>query len=224
VFGTIAGTSLYDLGFTAPANADGTTNEFVSRVVADPNDANSAYLALSYYTNPSTAGQLWKTTNLNSIIPTPSWTSVSTGLPNVPVNALVADPMCTGHLWAGSDIGVYETVDGGATWNPYGTGLPRVAVFDLALQNTSRKLRAATHGRGMWEATAHMCQLRGDADGSGVRDVSDIFFMINALFAGGPQPPNQCAGDADKSGFFDVADVFFLINFLFASGTTPAAC
>ena len=38
------------------------------------------------------------------------------------------------------------------TWAPFGQGLPRVAVFDMAIQNVKRVLRIATHGRGMWEA------------------------------------------------------------------------
>src|SRR5439155_17043578 len=49
------------------------------------------------------------------------------------------------------DIGVYNSTDGGASWTPFGTGLPRSAVFDLALQNANRVLRAGTHGRGVWE-------------------------------------------------------------------------
>jgi hypothetical protein len=36
-------------------------------------------------------------------------------------------------------------------WLPYGTGLPRVAVFDMKIQSPARILRIATHGRGMWE-------------------------------------------------------------------------
>ena len=41
----------------------------------------------------------------------------------------------------------------GVTWSPYSTGLPRVAVFDMALQNVAgnRRLRIGTHGRGVWE-------------------------------------------------------------------------
>src|SRR5439155_7818314 len=49
------------------------------------------------------------------------------------------------------DIGVYNSTDGGASWTPFGTGLPRSAVFDLALQNANRVVRAGTHGRGVWE-------------------------------------------------------------------------
>ena len=153
VFGTTGGLNpLTSFAFTAPANANASTNKYISRIVIDPSNANTAYLSLAYYTNPSTAGQVWKTTNFNAA--TPTWTAASSGIPNIPVNALVIDPCAAqpNHLWAGTDIGVYETTDGGTTWAPFGTGLPRSAVFDLALQPTSRVLRAATHGRGMWEA------------------------------------------------------------------------
>ncbi len=65
-------------------------------------------------------------------------------------------------MYAGTDIGVYFSSDGGANWSPYGTGLPKVAVFDLQIQPTSRMLRAATHGRGVWETSLISSQLRID--------------------------------------------------------------
>jgi hypothetical protein len=58
-----------------------------------------------------------------------------------------------------------------------------------------------------------------DMDGNGHVDVADVFYLINALFAGGPAP--NCGGDVDGSGHTDVADVFYLINFLFAGGPPP---
>ena len=61
--------------------------------------------------------------------------------------------------------------------------------------------------------------LGGDADGNGVVDVADVFYLINYLFAGGPEPLG-CA-DVDGSVTLDVADVFYLINFLFAHGPAP---
>ena len=42
-------------------------------------------------------------------------------------------------------------MDGGANWTPFNAGLPRVAVFDLVFQQANRVLRAATHGRGIYE-------------------------------------------------------------------------
>jgi hypothetical protein len=66
--------------------------------------------------------------------------------------------------------------------------------------------------------------LRGDADTNGGRDLSDVFFIINALFAGGPSPLGPCGGDANGDGVVDVADVFYLINFFFAGGPPPPPC
>ncbi len=59
----------------------------------------------------------------------------------------------------------------------------------------------------------------GDADGSGVVDVSDVFYLINYLFAGGPLPIGPV--DVDDNAAVDVADVFYLINHLFAGGPAP---
>src|SRR5439155_16948240 len=58
------------------------------------------------------------------------------------------------HLFAGTDIGVYASTDGGATWAPFGTGLPATAVFDMQIVQPgtfNESLRVATHGRSMWQ-------------------------------------------------------------------------
>src|SRR5262249_2475746 len=79
----------------------------------------------------------------------------ATDLPNVPVHSVVIDPDLPGTLYVGTDIGVYQGTCSGApttcTWSPLSTGLPRVAVLSLRLHRASRTLRAATHGRGMWD-------------------------------------------------------------------------
>jgi hypothetical protein len=54
-------------------------------------------------------------------------------------------------LFAGTDIGVYQSTDGGANWTPFNANLPRTPVFDLVFQQANRVLRAATHGRGIYE-------------------------------------------------------------------------
>jgi hypothetical protein len=50
-------------------------------------------------------------------------------------------------------------------------------------------------------------------------NVNDVFYLINALFAGGPAP--SCPGDANGDTKVDVGDVFYLINYLFAGGPPP---
>jgi len=136
-----------------PANPNGSANKFVGRVMIDPNNKNVAYVAFSFY---APAGQgIWKITNLvaaaGSSPAAPIWSAAGNGIPSIPINALAIDPVNSNVLYAGTDIGVYSSTDGGANWAPFGTGLPRSAVFDLAIQPSNRLLRAGTHGRGVWE-------------------------------------------------------------------------
>jgi hypothetical protein len=59
----------------------------------------------------------------------------------------------------------------------------------------------------------------GDVNGDGKVNVSDVFSLINSLFAGGPAP--VCPADVNADGGVGVDDVFYLINFLFAGGPAP---
>jgi hypothetical protein len=66
-------------------------------------------------------------------------------------NALVVDPVAPANLYVGADIGVWHSPDGGLNWSPLQNGLPDAPVFDLQIHPTQRLLRAATHGRGIYE-------------------------------------------------------------------------
>jgi hypothetical protein len=159
VWATSTGSStLVDLtsAFSFPNNPSGSvTNRFIGRAWFDPNNKNIVYVALSYFA-PGGQG-VWKITNFGAAAGAApvaaSWIAAGNGIPSVPINALVVDPIDSNVIYAGTDIGVYNSTNAGATWNPYGTGLPRSAVFDMAIQSPNRILRVATHGRGIWETT-----------------------------------------------------------------------
>jgi hypothetical protein len=150
---TGSGTLSQMTGLTAPPNASGSTfNKFVGRVMFDPNDKNTAYATFAYYTTAGAGFNVYKTTNFNNA--TPTWTPAANGIPNVPVDSFAIDPDNSEHLYAGTDVGVYASTDGGASWAPLGTRLPAVAVFDMAIvqpRTSSEKLRVATYGRSIWE-------------------------------------------------------------------------
>jgi hypothetical protein len=60
---------------------------------------------------------------------------------------------------------------------------------------------------------------KGDANGDGLVNVSDVFYLINYLFAGGTPPLGRANVNGD--GLVNVNDVFYLINNLFAGGAPP---
>jgi hypothetical protein len=66
-------------------------------------------------------------------------------------NALAVDWMAPNNLYVGADIGVWHSGDAGLNWNPLRNGLPECPVFDLQIHPTRRLLRAALHGRGIYE-------------------------------------------------------------------------
>jgi hypothetical protein len=154
VFATITGSNpMTNVTPVAPAAL--MPAKYIARAVIDPNNVNTAYVVFNGNAIPGR--HVWKTTNLNATgSGTVAWTAIDgTGIPDVSVNAFVVDPANSSHLYAGTDRGVYYSPDGGASWSLYGTGLPDVAVFDLAIQSSFGILKASTHGRGFYEiATA----------------------------------------------------------------------
>jgi hypothetical protein len=66
-------------------------------------------------------------------------------------NALVVDREAPENLYVAADIGVWHSADRGLNWAPLQNGLPDAPVFDLQIHPTQRLLRAATHGRGVYE-------------------------------------------------------------------------
>jgi photosystem II stability/assembly factor-like uncharacterized protein len=147
VFATATGASgLVDVTGPLPA-------QYITRIVLSPNNPDVAYVAFNGYGLPP-GQQVWKTTNLVSALKsggTVHWKPAGSGIPDVSVNGLVIDPLFPNHLYAGTDIGVYASTNGGASWHRFGIGFPHVEVYDITLQSKFRILRAATHGLGFWQ-------------------------------------------------------------------------
>lgn len=92
-----------------------------------------------------------------------TWTNRSAGLPNVPVNSLALDPVQPGGLYAGTDLGVFYRDDALGAWEPFGEGMPNVVVTELEVNQATGKLRAATYGRGIWQADLYEPLITGIA-------------------------------------------------------------
>ncbi len=123
---------------------------YVTQVALDFRNPRTAYATFSGFSGfvvGDNKGHVFKTTNGGA-----SWTDISGGLPNIPVNDLEIDTSLPNTLYIATDIGVFVTNNGGASWSTLGTGLPNVAVLSLTVKyiTSGNQLVAATHGRGAW--------------------------------------------------------------------------
>lgn len=122
-----------------------------------------------------------------------------------PINTIVIDPTNNNRLFCGGDTGVFRTEDAGANWVPWDEGLPNAPVFDLAIFNppplhwptagggttvihgSRRLLRAATHGRSVWERPIDVALCPRSADLYLRDNVTDTGRLV-PMPAGQPHP------------------------------------
>jgi hypothetical protein len=137
--GTAGSPSWTPVGGTLP-------NRKVTRVTVDPRDWDTVYVTLGGFSPDN----VWKSTDGGA-----TWSdatgSGATGLPDVPVRSLVVHPDNSSWLYAGTEVGVFTSEDGGATWSLPQDGPANVSVDELFWMGTT--LVAATHGRGLFQAT-----------------------------------------------------------------------
>jgi hypothetical protein len=160
----------------------------VARAVIDPtNNAGTFDVAYVTFVGSGFGGKnhVWKTTNLSAV--TPTWTPIGNGLPDVSANAFAINPNNPKDLYVGTDRGVYNSGDGGKTWTVYGNGLPNVAVFDIAIQKKSGVLRAATHGKGMYEIGLSAATLKNISTRASVQTNQDVAIGGFIVTGSGPK-------------------------------------
>lgn len=64
-------------------------------------------------------------------------------------------------------------------------------------------------------------KMLGDVTGDSLVDVSDIVFLLNYLFMGGPPPNPPAAGDVNGDCFVGISDIIWLMNYLYHHGPPP---
>ncbi|HCW07560.1 MAG TPA: hypothetical protein DGG95_09385, partial [Cytophagales bacterium] len=135
--------------FNAVPNPGGYSLGYITRIATHPLEPNTAYALYSY----SNYAKILKTTDLGQ-----TWTDISgfgtgisgsIGFPDVAVYCLYVRPDNPNIIWAGTEIGIVETLDGGNSWALL-TEFPNVAVWDMKGQD--KEIVIATHGRGIWTA------------------------------------------------------------------------
>jgi len=116
----------------------------VSLIEASAHDAATAYAAIDRHKLDDLKPLIYRTHDSGK-----TWTRIVTGIPDgAYVRAVREDPTRPGLLYAGTELGVYVSVDDGAHWQSLKQNLPTVPVHDLAIKDAD--LIAATHGRSFW--------------------------------------------------------------------------
>lgn len=99
------------------------------------------------------------------------------------------------------------------------------ASYDYMVASVSLSGDFSSHsGLASIEIVETCCVLRGDVNHSGGRDISDLTYLVEYLWGGGPVPLCPSEGDVNGSGGIDVSDVSYFVDYLFGGGSDPADC
>ncbi|MFM8911374.1 MAG: T9SS type A sorting domain-containing protein, partial [Flammeovirgaceae bacterium] len=122
----------------------------ITKLASHPKEPNTAFAIFSFKGRPKILrtldlGQTW-----SDITGFGSNSSSSNGFPDVAVYCVYVFEDDNDIIWAGTEIGLIESTDGGLTWAII-EDFPKVSVWDLKGQDS--QIVIATHGRGIWTAT-----------------------------------------------------------------------
>ncbi len=116
----------------------------ISTIEPSPHDPASAYMAATRYKLDDCQPYLYKTRDYGA-----SWERITEGLPPDDFTRVIReDPNRRGLLYAGTETGLYVSLDDGASWRAMQGNLPVVPVYDLVIKD--QDLVVATHGRSFW--------------------------------------------------------------------------
>jgi hypothetical protein len=119
---------------------------YVTRLTASLHDPNTVYAAFDNHKMGDFKPYLFKSTDRGR-----SWKPVAGDLPERgTVYCVAEDHVKPNLLFAGTEFGVFFTVDGGERWVQLKGGIPVINVRDLAIQRRENDLVAGTFGRGFY--------------------------------------------------------------------------
>ncbi len=116
----------------------------VDAVEPSPHDPAKAYIAVLRYQLGDWKPYIYKTENYGK-----SWKRITKGIPNdYPVRVVREDPDREGLLYAGTEYGMFVSMDDGENWLPFQQNLPVTPITDIKVHQ--KDLVLSTMGRGFW--------------------------------------------------------------------------
>ncbi len=152
---TNSGASFTDVTSTLPVSS-----AYLSGITVSSTNANKIWVTFSGYVDGE---KVYKSTDGGS-----TWTNISAGLPNLPINTVIStNGNANDAIYIGADVGIYYLDNTLTSFAPFMTNLPNVSVRDLEIFYPTGKLRAATYGRGVWESNLNTTSIVYEFTGSG---------------------------------------------------------
>jgi photosystem II stability/assembly factor-like uncharacterized protein len=148
---------------------------FVNDIKADLFDANTVYVVLDNHKYGDLNPYLVKSTNRGL-----TWTSIKGNLPERTLLwRIVQDYVAPELMFAGTEFGIWFTIDGGKKWIQFKGGLPTISFRDLAIQRRENDLVGASFGRGIYILDDYSClrELK-----PGTLEKESILFTVRKTF------------------------------------------
>ncbi|WP_298238128.1 glycosyl hydrolase [uncultured Algibacter sp.] len=116
----------------------------VNAIEVSPHNLGTVYIATTRFKFNDHTPAIYKSTNYGK-----TWKNISSGIPNGSFTRVVReDSNRKDLLYAGTEKGVYISLDGGNTWEAFQLNLPITPITDLKVHQGN--LVVATSGRGFW--------------------------------------------------------------------------
>jgi hypothetical protein len=131
----------------------------ITGLAVDPGNPRRVLVSIGAPNTSGTANAVYLTENSDLLLVRPGtaandWQLRSNGLPNRHVHTVAIHPRQPNTFFAGTEVGVYRSLDAGLSWTLFDAGMPRAVVtellFDTHLRGTTW-LYAATYGRGFYK-------------------------------------------------------------------------
>jgi len=120
-------------------------NTWVPMIYPSPHNAGTAFVVFDNHRRGDFTPYIYRTEDYGQ-----RWESLADESITGYALSVLQDPENSDLLWAGTEFGLFLSLNAGEDWTRYTAGLPTSSVMDLAFQERENDLVVGTHGRGIF--------------------------------------------------------------------------